>query len=79
VVWCLSRGATFLYLAVINENNMRLYSGNHYEDSSIVARNMKLSVAGVGVGDGGVVVINLSSDIVQDTLCCRKLHVLKLS
>ena len=43
---------------------MRVYSGNHNEDSSIVARNMKLFVAGVGVGGDGVVVINLSSDIV---------------
>jgi len=52
VVWCLSIGASFLYLSIINENNMRVYSGNHKEYSSIVARNMKLLVAGFGGGGG---------------------------
>ena len=72
MVWCLSSGATFLYLGVINENNMRGYSGNRNEDSSIIARNMKLFVA-----RGGGVVLYVSSDIVRDTSLLSKPHVFK--
>jgi hypothetical protein len=46
----LKQSATFLFLAVINENNMRVYSGNRNEDSSIVAGNMKLVAGGWGGG-----------------------------
>jgi len=56
---------------------MRVYSGNHKEYSSIVARNMKLLVAGFG---GGVeVVMNLLSDIVWDTSVLSKTPCFKLS
>jgi hypothetical protein len=55
---------------------MRVYSGNHNEYSSIVARNMKLVVGGFGGGGGGM---NLSSDIVRDTSVLSKTPCCKLS